>query len=260
MNDSIGFIGAGRITYILLERLRRTKTLPTSIVVSDPDPQAVEILRSQIPDIEVLESNNSQVVSQDIVFLGVHPPSVTDVLEEIKHHLRPESLLVSLAPKFKIKVISQNLGGFNRIVRMIPNAPSIVGSGFNPIAFSPSIQAEERKKLLSLFLIWGNSPEVPEADLELYVILTAVGPTYYWFQWIELYHLMQNFGLAPGDIEVGLSEMIRGSIKALFKSGLHLGEVTDLVKIKPFIESEDEICDVYRTRLTELYHKLVSTP
>ncbi len=88
--------------------------------------------------------------------------------------------MISLAPKWTIAKLSGLLNGFTRIARMIPNAPSIAGHGSNPIAYSPSLTAQDRSALAELFAGLGELPEVEEGKLESYALLTAMGPTYLW--------------------------------------------------------------------------------
>jgi pyrroline-5-carboxylate reductase len=210
----------------------------------------------RLPSVPICPATNAEVAKQGLVFIGVHPLAMEDVLSDIKMALRPETVLVSLAPKFAIAKLSQLLNGFQRIIRIIPNAPSIIGSGFNPTVFSDTFSETEKSELLSLFQIWGQFPEVAETDLEKYVVLTAVGPTYFWFQWLELCKLLDSFGLSPEATRQGLQEMIVGSTKTLFESDLPPEVVTDLVKIKPLKGIEEELCLTYRQTLTALYEKL----
>jgi pyrroline-5-carboxylate reductase len=56
-----------------------------------------------------------------VVFLSLHPPAIAPVLSDVKGVLRSDALLVSLAPKWTIAKLSEALGGFAKIVRMIPN-------------------------------------------------------------------------------------------------------------------------------------------
>ena len=58
---------------------------------------------------------------------------------------------------------------------MIPNAPSKIGKGYNPVVFSPALNNQEKAALLNLFENCGESPEVPEEQLKAYAILTGVG-------------------------------------------------------------------------------------
>lgn len=252
MDKSVGFIGGGRITYILLEGLRRAGKFP-QVVVSDPDPEAFQRLE-KFPSIEGV--NNQKAASQEFIFLALHPPVIQTVLNEIKSFFRPNSILISLAPVFTIEKLSECLGKQTKIVRTIPNAPSIVNAGYNPLVFSDSLEEGDRQSIKALFSIWGQCPEVAEAKLEAYVTLTAVGPTYFWFQWDELARVTESFGLTSQEVREGTSNMLAGALKTWNESELTAEEIMDLVRVKPLKEQEKNIRNVYNSALNTLYQKL----
>jgi pyrroline-5-carboxylate reductase len=77
-NRSIGFIGGGRITRILLEGWTRAHKLPASITVSDPSAQTLTKLKARCPAITTTP-DNAQAAGGEIVFLAVHPPVMAEV-------------------------------------------------------------------------------------------------------------------------------------------------------------------------------------
>jgi len=155
MSESIiGFIGGGRVTRIMLTGWDRADALPTSIVVSDADAESLSKLVAAFPTLA--RGENALAGAQDIVFLAVHPPVIGDVLAEVKGTLRADTILVSLAPKLTISKLSDMLGRFTRIARVIPNAPSIVGKGFNPIAFGAGLTESDRTGLMQLLAPLGE--------------------------------------------------------------------------------------------------------
>ncbi|OPY90115.1 MAG: Pyrroline-5-carboxylate reductase [Syntrophaceae bacterium PtaU1.Bin231] len=255
-DQSMGFIGGGRITRILLEGLNRKKMLPTTVVVSDASGDALQTIKEKFPKVQTVQGDNAKAAGQDLVFLALHPPAVGGGLAEIRATLRPGAILVSLAPRFTIKALSEGLGGFDRIVRMIPNAPSIVGEGYNPVAYGPGITREEKEKLSKLFKKLGDCPEVDEDKLEAYAIVTAMGPTYLWFQLFELFELGKSFGLTEKQAWKGIKKMLKGALETVDESGLSPEQVMDLVPVKPLGEDEAMIRNAYRTKLTGLYQKL----
>jgi len=253
---SMGFIGGGRITRIILEALNRKRMLPATVVVSDANGEVLQKLKNKFPKVQTAQGDNAKAAVQDIVFLALHPPVIGGGLAEIKASLKPGAVLVSLAPRFTIKALSEELGGFDRIVRMIPNAPSIVGEGYNPVAFGPGISREEKTALSKLFKKLGDCPEVDEDKLEAYAIVTAMGPTYFWFQLFELFDLDKSFGLTDKQAWKGIKKMIKGAIETVDESGLTPEEVMDLIPVRPLGEDEAVIRSAYRTKLTGLYQKL----
>jgi len=256
MVTSIGFIGGGRITRIILGGFDRKEKWPGKVIVSDTNADFLKDLQERFPKIEAAGSDIKKPSAADVVFLALHPPAIMGILGEIKSTLRRDAIVISLAPKVSISQISGALDGFSRIVRMIPNAPSVVNKGFNPLAFSATFSKEEKKQLHSWFKILGDCPEVAEEKLEAYAIITAMGPTYLWFQLYELEELGKTFGMTQEEVKEGLVKMVKGTLKTMTDSGLSPIEVMDLVPVKPLGEEEANIRNMYRTKLQGLYGKL----
>lgn len=256
-NQSIGFIGGGRIVRIILAALQRKYRFPETVVVGDPNADVLKALQKSFSGVNIsFVQNNPQAAKQEIVFLAVHPPAMSNVLQEIAPHLRNDAIVISLAPKFRIAAISELLSGHRKIVRMIPNAASLINKGFNPVSFAPELSGSEKQNLLEWFSFLGTSPEVDEGQLEAYALITAMGPTYFWFQMNELENLSRSFGLSPAEAKIGIREMIYGTAELLDNSGLNYQEVIDLIPVKPIGEHEMQIRGIYRDKLTALYEKL----
>jgi pyrroline-5-carboxylate reductase len=255
LRKTIGFIGGGRITRIMLESLQRKGQTPESVIVSDVNQEVLNALKSRFPKVTITD-DNIQPAGQELVFISLHPPAIAETLSQIKSVVKPAATLISLAPKVTIDQISNLLGGFKRVIRMIPNAPTIVNQGYNPVAFAQGVDSEEKKECLALFQNFGECPEVHEANLEAYAVITAMGPTYFWFQLFELQEIAQTFGLNQEEVKTGIMQMISGSLATMYDSGLSRDEVLDLVPVKPLKEEEEQIKQAFRSRLEGIYKKL----
>jgi pyrroline-5-carboxylate reductase len=255
-HQTVGFIGGGRVTRIFLEGWTRANALPARIVVSDGNAETRANLKERFPKIETAPGDSGVAASQDIVFLAVHPPVMAEVATAIKGSLKPDAIVVSLAPKFTLAKLTALLGGFARIARCIPNAPSVVNFGFNPLAFGPALRATARAELTGLLAPLGECPEVAEAKLEGYALLTGMGPTYLWFQFQALREVAAGFGLSDAEIAPALKRMVCGGARTLLESGLTPAEVMDLVPVKPLAEMEPHVSEMYRTRLPALHQKI----
>ncbi len=258
ITQSIGFIGGGRITKIMLFGWKRANALPAHITVTDINQEILDNLKKDFPSVEIVLNDPAVPAACDVVFIGLHPPVISETLQKIKTAVKPTTLIVSLAPKVSIAKFSEGLGGLKNIVRVIPNAPSIVNEGYNPLAFSKDIQSIYKKNILDLLLPLGESPEVNEDLLEAYALFTGMGPTYLWFQLYELQELVKSFGISQKAIQDGLLKMINGAVKTMLESGLTSAEVMNLIPVKPLGEEETVIKGFYQNRLNALYNKLKS--
>jgi len=254
--ESLGFIGGGRAARIVMGGLSRAGRLPKRVVVSDPNQSSLEVLKAGHPMIEVAVADNARAAAQGIVVLGVHPPAMAAVAEEIRAVLASDAIVLSLAPKVTMARLAAMLGGFGRLGRVIPNAPSIVGAGFNPVAFAPTLDGTARSEVLDLLRPLGDCPQVAEADLEPYAVLTAMGPTYLWFQLYELLAIAESSGLSHDAAMRGLERMVTGSLATMSRSGLTPAEVMDLVAVRPLGDDEPAITALYREKLPALLARL----
>ena len=87
--------------------------------------------------------------ASDVVFLALHPPTLREALPAIRRSVTARTLVVSLAPKVTLGELESGCGTA-RVARIIPNAPSIVGQGYNPVSFSPGTDTAGRAEVLRL--------------------------------------------------------------------------------------------------------------
>jgi pyrroline-5-carboxylate reductase len=175
---------------------------------------------------------------------------------DLKTAIKPDATVISLAPKVTIARLAELLDGFAKIARLIPNAPSIVGAGFNPIAFAQQVPAADREAVTELLIGLGESPVVSEENLEAYAITTAMSPTYFWPQLFELQSLAERFGLSPEEAREGIWQTLCGALATMYNSGLDRAAVEDLIPVKPLADLEPTVCEAYRTKLTALMEKI----
>ncbi len=97
---SVGFVGGGRVARILLGGWAKSESLPSEIVVSDPDERVLERLTESHPQIAVATNGNERAASQDIVFLALHPPAIAGVAAKVEN-LIPVKPLAELEAPFR---------------------------------------------------------------------------------------------------------------------------------------------------------------
>lgn len=253
--SGVGFVGGGRIVRIFLEGWGRAQRTPRNVFVSDCNPDVLATLQARFSNVRT-GTDLTSVAAQDVVFLAVHPPAMADAVASLKELLKPGAIVVSLAPKFTIAKLTGMLGSAVHIARVIPNAPSLMNCGFNPVCFGETVTAEERGRLLALLQPLGECPETEETKLEAYALITGMGPTYFWFQLQALREVVESLGLSASEAAVALKGMLRGTTCTLLESGLSPDEVMNMVPVKPLAEMEESISELYRKRLPALYQKI----
>ncbi len=251
---SLGFIGGGRATKILLQAFANKGAEFRSVVVHDIGPAVVHALKETFPYIDTVK-NAVDAASQDIVFIALHPPVIAEALKPLKGAFSPGAIGVSLAPKITLEQLAE-MAGTQKWARMIPNAPAYINQGHNPFALSPSLSGRDEKELIEIFSLLGNSFQVEEKLLEAYAIIAAMSPTYFWYQWQHLAELGETFGLSRAACRSALNETISASANLLFGPGLSYEEVKDLIPVKPLQEMEGYVTRFMEEKLTGLHEKI----
>lgn len=252
---SLGFIGGGRITKIFLQAFKNKNIGFSKIVVFDTNSETTGKLKVLFPQIEI--SSVEQVSAQDLVFLALHPPVIMETVDKAAADFTDKTIVISLAPKVKISGLMGKLKT-NKIIRLIPNATSVINNGYNPVTFSANFSNSEKSEMLELFGILGKTFEVPEQKLEAYAIVSAMAPTYFWFQWKKLCDIGAEIGLDREEARQTVYETMIAAANTLFKSGITDEDVFDLIPVKPIAENEKEIEDIFDQKLKGLYSKLTS--
>jgi len=254
MNKSIGSIGGGRVTKILLQGFKNKNVKFGKIIVTDTNPEVLSNLKKQFPEVE--SSDASTAAGQDIVFIALHPPMVMDTLELIKNDVQPGTTVISLAPKINLQKLAMKLGHVKNLARLIPNATSYINEGYNPVTFASGFDSAQKNIILDLLKSLGTTFEVSEEKLESYAIMSAMLPTYFWFQWRELAEIGNKIGLSDEESKKSIYETIIASLDLMYKSGLSASEVIDLIPVKPIGEHESQIAEIYKAKLIGLFEKI----
>lgn len=252
--NSIGFIGGGRITKIFLQAFKNESVVFESVKVYEPDEEIINSLLIAFPEIKKADIVE-EAAEMQIVIIAVHPPLVMEVLNHIKDVVTENTIIVSLAPKITLKKMASVLPT-KKLVRMIPNATSFVNEGFNPMVFRSEIDKKLKKRIKKLFKPLGKNFETEENKLESYAIVSAMLPTYFWFQWLEIERIAKVTGLTVDEARKAVKSTMKRAIKLYYNSGLTPGEVMDLIPIKPIGLDETQITDIFDTRLMGLYGKI----
>ena len=251
---SLGFIGGGRITKIFLQALTNKNFEFQLVVVFDTNADVLVALKQQFPNIVVAETPE-QAAKQQTVFIALHPPMIMETLSKIADVVTEDALVISLAPKISIEKFALKLKTAN-IARLIPNATSFINEGYNPVTFAAGFNHTEKAEVLDLLHLLGTTFEVAENKLEAYALLSAMLPTYFWFQWNELTKLGDPMGLTEEESNVAIQKTLQAAMNLYFESGLSPEQVMDLIPVKPIGEHQAQITEIYQTKLLGLFEKI----
>jgi pyrroline-5-carboxylate reductase len=95
-----------------------------------------------------------------------------------------------------------------------------------------------------------------ETKPECASVISAMGPTYLWFQLYELEKIAVSFRLSPERAADAVRKMAEGTVKTMSWSHLTPEEVMDLVPVRPLGDDEAAIKELYWKRLPALFQNL----
>ena len=191
----IGFIGSGNMAEALIGGLiaKGTSSLD-KICSSNPSQGRLDLFKSRfgISTFGGKGSNLEVVKWAQILVLAVKPHLLDGVLEEIKDHLTPEHLVLSIAAGYTIERMQQKIGKNHRIVRAVPNTPSMVGAGSTAYSLSEGASEQDSETVKIFMEAVGIAFEIKESLLDAVTGLSGSGPAYV-YMFIE--------GLADGGVK-----------------------------------------------------------
>ena len=95
---------------------------------ADPVSDSLQAFCRAVPGAQSLKDNRQVVEHADIIFLAVKPQQLAGAAEQIGGRIGKDKLVVSIAAGVRLKTLADALGT-ERLVRVMPNTPSLVGSG-----------------------------------------------------------------------------------------------------------------------------------
>jgi pyrroline-5-carboxylate reductase len=180
MNERIAFIGAGNMATALAGGLLRAGSPATNLLAADPiDEQRERIARMGVT---TTADNPTAVTGADIVVLAVKPQVLGSVVTELRPHLEPGQLVVSIAAGVSTSAIAAWCARPLPIVRCMPNTPALYGAGISALFANEHVGARERALAEGVLRAAGDVVWV--ADESLLDAVTAVsgsGPAYFFY-------------------------------------------------------------------------------
>ena len=225
---NIGFIGCGNMATAMLGGILKNNLVPKeNLMASDKSEQAMEKIRR---DMGIATADNCRVAeSADVLVLAVKPVYMEEVIEEIADAVRPETIVVTLAPGKTLKWLDATFGRPTKLVRTMPNTPALVGEGMTAICPNEFVQPEELEQVARIFRSFGKAQVVSETMIDVVTGISGSSPAYV-FLFIEA---MADAAVAEGMPRAQAyefaSQAVLGSAKMVLETGKHPGELKDMV-------------------------------
>ncbi|WP_203448884.1 MULTISPECIES: pyrroline-5-carboxylate reductase [unclassified Mycobacteroides] len=198
----IAIIGGGNIGEALISGLLRAGRQAKDIVVSEKVPARAKALADAY-SIRVSEVADA-VEGADFIVVAVKPSDVESATTEIASALakldaegserETEQVLVSVAAGVSTGFFESKLAAGAPVVRVMPNAPMLVGAGVSAVAKGRFANDEQLSAVAELLESVGTVIKVAESQMDTVTALSGSGPAYFFL----LVEALVDAGVASG--------------------------------------------------------------
>ena len=223
-----GFIGCGNMASAIIGGILSSGiSTPEDLIASDSSPAARERI---LKELKISSASNRETAMQsDILFLSVKPQFYPDVISEIADCVRPETVIVTIAPGKTLAWLREQFGRDLKIVRTMPNTPAMVKEGMTGVCPNAQVTEEDLARVMAILESFGKAEVVPEHLLD---VINSVSGSY------PAYVVVRIEAMADGAVADGMrraqtykfaAQAVLGSARMVLETGRHPGELKDMV-------------------------------
>ena len=179
----IAIIGGGSMGEALLSGLLRAGRQVKDMVVAERDPDRAKYL-SETYSVLVTTTDDAAENAKFII-VAVKPADVESVVGDIAEAAAraeshsAEQVFVTVAAGVTTAYYEAKLPAGSPVIRVMPNAPVVVGGGVSALARGRFATVEHLKEVSAIFDAVGGVLTVPESQLDAVTAVSGSGPAYF---------------------------------------------------------------------------------
>jgi pyrroline-5-carboxylate reductase len=222
---------------------------PDQLIASDVDPARRQKLKRGLK-IDTTADNLEVLRNARALLLAVKPQNIDEVLEGLAAAMRPadigdngrprkasprpvsakDRLFISIAAGITIARLTEKLGRDTRVIRVMPNAPAMVGQGMAALVRAPGASRTDESFALRIFRAVGDAVALDdEAQLDVVTALSGSGPAYVYLFVKAMADAAAAEGL-PSELAIRMAlKTIRGAEENMRRSPLDAAELIRIV-------------------------------
>ncbi len=215
----VALLGVGKLGEALLSGLLRSGRPPGSMLAAERHPERAAEIAERYG--VVTPAPEEAAATADVLVLAVKPQDMRALLADIAPHVRPGTVVVSVAAGIPTSLLEQLLPDGTVVVRVMTNTPVFVDEAMSAISAGSHAGPEHLQLVEDLLSPVGKVVRVPESQQDAVTALSGSGPAYFFF----LVEAMIDAGILLGLPRAVAAELIVqtavGSARMLRESGEH---------------------------------------
>ncbi len=185
-----------------------------------------------LPFGNVVNQIDERIKRYDAIILAVKPQDSKAVYPQLKAHLEPSQLIISIMAGIPIRVLEENLG-HDSIVRAMPNTPAQLGMGITGFTAGKNTKIQAILKADNLLNATGKTVFLDNEDLlDAVTALSGSGPAYFYYIVDAMIQAGVKMGLEENVAALLVKQTMNGSFHLMNNSDKSLQELISNVKSK----------------------------
>lgn len=192
----ITFLGGGNMAAALIGGMREQGYSAAGIQVIELNEQVRDALTEKF-GVRCTGVVDAASLSCEVLVLAVKPQQMREAVAPLVGQLGNQ-LVISIAAGLRVADIARWLGGYERIVRTMPNTPALIGAGITGLYAAPQVDAEQRQLADTILAAVGSTVWVEdETQVDAVTAISGSGPAYvfYFIEALESAALELGFDL-----------------------------------------------------------------
>ncbi|HWJ79912.1 MAG TPA: pyrroline-5-carboxylate reductase [Niallia sp.] len=225
----IGFIGCGKMAQAMVNGMISSNFINRrDLLASTRSEQSARLVNEKF-DINVTLNNKEVARFADVLILAVKPHLYGEILQEVKDSIKENAIIVTIAAGMEIAYIENQLSDQTKVIRSMPNTPSLVGEGMTVFSSNKNVLEEETEYIKEMFASFGKVEIVEERLMDSIPAISGSSPAYV-YMFIE--------ALAMGGVRSGIpmdkalrmaAQSVYGAAKMVLETEKHPSVLRDEV-------------------------------
>lgn len=224
-NTVITFIGAGNMAKSIAAGLIKAGVPSKHIRLSAPASDKLQATAENL-GVGAYSDNKQAVKDANVVILAVKPAKISEVCNQIKQIIEPQTLVISVAAGITCELMSNHLGYEQAIVRCMPNTPSMIEKGASGLFANAQTSTEQKVLAEAILAAVGICQWVDdEAKMDAITALSGSGPAYFFLFMEAMVDSAVTLGLDPESARALAIQTCAGAAELANHSDSSLSEL-----------------------------------
>lgn len=220
-DKNFAIIGPGVMGEAIIIGLIKNKVVPAEcITAAGPHLDRLQELEEKY-DIQSSLDNIKAVQDADVILLSIKPQKLTEVMNELKSHIPPKALVISIIAGAPISTLINGLS-HPTVVRSMPNTPAQIGEGMTVWTQSEQTSLPQHQLAQDILNALGQEIFVSEESyIDMATAVSGTGPAYVFLFLESMIDAGVHLGLPRRIAEDMVVQTIKGSITYFTENNSH---------------------------------------